>query len=174
MLHVPSQPCHLRLFSDLFSPFRSRHDPCLLPNSRQPHHRQRGRHKYLLSGAIEVGAEGRVVAVRRLCSFPRCLADTSPRADGFLRLRTTRRFKLYSSSCSTRYTAVGNERTFNTPRSRYEAFSHSSLLSLLLGASKAGAGLLDRLLVLVGALFDEETPESIANEDFSSNIFALT
>ncbi|BGP17529.1 hypothetical protein JCM10213_004071 [Rhodosporidiobolus nylandii] len=46
--------------------------------------------------------------------------------------------------------------------------------ALLLGSSKSGAGLVDRLMVLVGALFDDETPEGIANEDFSSDIFALT
>ncbi|GAA5984198.1 hypothetical protein JCM11641_005146 [Rhodosporidiobolus odoratus] len=46
--------------------------------------------------------------------------------------------------------------------------------ALLLGSSKTGAALIDRLMVLVGALFDDEVPEAIAQEEFSSNVVALT
>ncbi|GAA6010065.1 hypothetical protein JCM10207_007542 [Rhodosporidiobolus poonsookiae] len=45
--------------------------------------------------------------------------------------------------------------------------------ALLLGTSKAGAGLLDRLMVLVDVLFNDESPEGIANEDFASGLFGL-
>ncbi|GAA5849125.1 hypothetical protein JCM8547_006456 [Rhodosporidiobolus lusitaniae] len=46
--------------------------------------------------------------------------------------------------------------------------------AFLFGTSKAGVAILDRLLTLVGALYDDETPEGIANEEFSSDIFSLT
>lgn len=46
--------------------------------------------------------------------------------------------------------------------------------SLLLGTSKAGAAILDRLMTIVSVLFDDETPEGIASEDFHSDIFQLS
>ncbi|GAA5839593.1 hypothetical protein JCM9279_005994 [Rhodotorula babjevae] len=46
--------------------------------------------------------------------------------------------------------------------------------ALLLGTSKAGAAILDRLMTIVSVLFDDETPEGIASEDFSSDIFQLS
>ncbi|GAA5941661.1 hypothetical protein JCM3775_003624 [Rhodotorula graminis] len=46
--------------------------------------------------------------------------------------------------------------------------------ALLLGTSKAGAAILDRLMTIVSVLFDDETPEGIASEDFHSDIFHLS
>jgi hypothetical protein len=45
---------------------------------------------------------------------------------------------------------------------------------LLLVTSKAGSAILDRMLVLVALLFEGETPEGIANEDFTSDVFAIS
>ncbi|GAA5909579.1 hypothetical protein JCM5296_003879 [Sporobolomyces johnsonii] len=46
--------------------------------------------------------------------------------------------------------------------------------ALLLGTSKTGSAILDRLMVLVSALFGDESPENIAHEDFTSDVFALS
>ncbi|GAA5955880.1 hypothetical protein JCM21900_003860 [Sporobolomyces salmonicolor] len=45
--------------------------------------------------------------------------------------------------------------------------------ALLLGTSKTGSAILDRLMVLVSALFGDESPDHIANEDYTSDVFAL-
>ncbi|BGP49445.1 hypothetical protein JCM10450v2_005336 [Rhodotorula kratochvilovae] len=46
--------------------------------------------------------------------------------------------------------------------------------ALLLGTSKAGAAVLDRLMTIVGVLFEDETPEGIAHEEFHSDVFELS
>ncbi|GAA6049385.1 hypothetical protein JCM3770_007319 [Rhodotorula araucariae] len=46
--------------------------------------------------------------------------------------------------------------------------------ALLLGTSKAGAAVLDRLMTIVGVLFEDETPDGIAHEEFQSDIFELS
>lgn len=45
---------------------------------------------------------------------------------------------------------------------------------LLLATTPAGAAILDRLMVLVGALFEGETAEGIAHGEFTSDIFQLS
>lgn len=46
--------------------------------------------------------------------------------------------------------------------------------SLLLGTGKAGAAILDRLMTIVSVLFEDETAEGIASEEFHSDIFQLS
>ncbi|GAA5827504.1 hypothetical protein JCM11251_003838 [Rhodosporidiobolus azoricus] len=46
--------------------------------------------------------------------------------------------------------------------------------ALLLGTSTTGAALLDRLMVLVGAMFDDESPESITKQENAGGVFGLT
>ncbi|GAA5905791.1 hypothetical protein JCM8208_000900 [Rhodotorula glutinis] len=46
--------------------------------------------------------------------------------------------------------------------------------ALLLGTSKAGAAILDRLMTIVSVLFDDETPEGIASDEFHSDVFQLS
>ncbi|TNY24353.1 spinocerebellar ataxia type 10 protein domain-containing protein [Rhodotorula diobovata] len=46
--------------------------------------------------------------------------------------------------------------------------------ALLLGTGKAGAAILDRLMTIVSVLFEDETAEGIASEEFHSDIFQLS
>ncbi|BGP25679.1 hypothetical protein JCM10295v2_004612 [Rhodotorula toruloides] len=46
--------------------------------------------------------------------------------------------------------------------------------ALLVATEPAGAAILDRLMVLVGALFEGETAEGIAHGDFTSDIFQIS